>query len=223
MSDNTRQSGYTLVELMITLIVTGIMVGALLVVTFSFFGNTIRNNNEARLAVESQNILRSIVEELRVSSGIRDTNANPDPNTPPGGWTTSNAALVLILATPALDGNNDFVHSPVTGQAYLNEIVYYAQGSRLYKRYLIPSGSDADGNRFRTSCPTLSSTCAQDVLLSEHFKSLDFTFYDQNNSITTTLTDARSIILNISMEEKAYGNNVTYNNAIRMTLRNNQL
>lgn len=220
MLDNTKQHGYTLVELMITLIVTGLMVSSLLVITFSFFGNTLRNNNEARLAVESQNILRSIVEELRVSSGVKSTNSNPDPNSPPGGWTTSNTALVLIIATPALNNNNDFVVNSTTGDRYENEIVYYAQNGKLYKRYLVPSGSTADGNRFQTSCPTLTSSCPQDVVLSTHFKSLNFTFYDQDNAVTTTLSSARSATLNISMEEKAYGNTITYNNSIRMTLRN---
>lgn len=219
MSDNTNQRGFTIVELLITIVVAGLLVGALLTVTFTFYGNTIRNSNEARLAVESQNILRSIVEELRISSGVRSSNQNGIA----GEWTTSNASLVLIIASPALNSNGQFVTNSTTGERYINELVYYASGNKLYKRYIVPAGSVADGNRNQTSFTPGSGNYPEDVLLSSNFKSLSFVFYDQDNNVTTTLADARSIALTINMEQAAYGTSVKYNNTIRMTLRNYQL
>jgi type II secretory pathway pseudopilin PulG len=224
-SDNTNsQSGLTIVELVISLVVAGILITTLLTVTFFFYGSTLRNSNEARLAVESQNILRSIAEELRVSSGIRTTSL-PDANATGGQWTTSDTNLVLIIASPAFDSSNEFISDP-SGGVYNNEIVYFAQGSKLYKRFLTPSG--ATGNRTKTSCPaaTSSATCPEDVLLTEHFKALSFKFYNQDNSLIvspTPITNARSVEFKIDMQEKAFGSIVTYNNKIRMTMRNNQL
>ncbi|MGB3023886.1 MAG: prepilin-type N-terminal cleavage/methylation domain-containing protein [Candidatus Saccharimonadales bacterium] len=231
MSDNTnhaQQSGYTLAELLISLFIIGLLAATLVSLYTIFFDNTLRNNYQARLAVESQGILRSIVEELRVSSGIRATSM-PDSNVVGGGanWSTSNANLVLIIATPAVDDTNTILFNTNDGKPYLNELVYYAAGGKLFKRYLVDPL--ATNNRYQTSCPPnlASSTCPSDVLLSDHFKTMTFDFYDQDNVVinqsTGDITKARSIQLNIDMEHKTFGQIVTYNNKIRMTMRNNQL
>ena len=162
---------------------------------------------------------------MRVSSGIR-TQSMPDTNTSGGKWTTSDSNLVLIIATPAYDSSNQYIPNPAGG-IFNNEIVYYADGNKLYKRYLAPSGST--GNRIKTSCPptAASATCPEDVLLTTHFKDLSFIFYDQDNALIPQPTGdaslARSVEFRIDMEERAFGSIVRYNNKIRMTMRNNQL
>lgn len=221
MSDNTNTSrGFTIVELVIAVVVAGILVTTLLTVTFSFYGNSIRSSTQARLAVESQNILRSIVEELRISSGVRASNTNSDPNAPVGGWTTSNASLVLIISTPVLDSSNNYVINSTTGELYQNEIVYYANNKTLYKRYL--ADASAPGNQMKRSCPPAiaTGTCPADVVLSNHFKDMNFVFYDQDNVTTTNLPLARSVQMIIDMEQNAFGSILTFNNKIRVTMRN---
>lgn len=221
MSDNTKnQNGFTIVEAIIAVVVAAILVTTLLTVTFSFYGNSVRTSTQARLAVESESILRSMVEELRISSGVRASNTISDPNAPAGGWTTSNSSLVLIISTPVFDSSNNFVIDSTTGEPYQNEIVYYATNGTLYKRYL--ANSSAPGNLFKTSCPAASatSTCPADVALSSHFKDMSFVFYDENNAITSTLSAARSVKMTIDMEQSAFGNIITFTNNIRMTMRN---
>jgi type II secretory pathway pseudopilin PulG len=205
---------------MVATIVATILVGVLFTVTFLFYGSTIQNSTQARLAVESQNILRSIVEELRVGSGIREQNTVTDPNAPGGVWTTSNANLVLIISTPVLDGSNEFVINEDTGNPYQNELVYYALSNTLYKRYL--ANPSAAGNQFTTSCPEaeVSETCPSDVKLTDHFKDMNFTFYDQDDNETMLHADARSIRMVIEMERKAFGRTLGFSNDIRMTMRN---
>ncbi|HET7630408.1 MAG TPA: type II secretion system protein, partial [Candidatus Saccharimonadales bacterium] len=134
MSASTK--GFTIIELLVAIVVGSLLIGTMLTVTFLFYGGTIRENYESRLAVESGNLLRSITDELRTSSGVRSANAIADPNAPGGQWTTSNASLVLIISTPVIDSGGNFVMSPLTGAPYQNEIVYFAQGGTLYKRYL---------------------------------------------------------------------------------------
>ncbi|MGB3009024.1 MAG: prepilin-type N-terminal cleavage/methylation domain-containing protein [Candidatus Saccharimonadales bacterium] len=225
MSDN-KQSGYTLAELLISLLIIGLLAGTLASLYFIFFNTTLRNNYQARLAVESQGILRSIVEELRISSGVR-ASSMPDSNVVggSGNWSTSNANLVLIIATPAIDINNNIIFNPQAGAPYMNEIVYFATNGKLYKRYLADSA--APGNRFVTSCPhtTASATCPEDAVLSDHFKSMNFVFYDQDNivinqSIAADIPKTRSVQLDIVMEHETFGQTVTYNNNIRVTMRN---
>ena len=231
MLDNFRtknQTGFTIVELVISIVVIGVLAGVMITIFFLMYGNTIRSSYQARLAVESQNILRTIVEELRVSAGIRATSM-PDSHVVGGGasWSTNNDNLVLIVATPAVNSANDLIFNESAGEFYMNETVYYAEGNVLYKRMLAAPG--ATDNKYKTSCPPSAATaaCPSDVVLSQHFKDMRFNFFDQDNLTLAQTIDsiplARSIELNIDMERKVFGSPVTYNNKIRMTMRNNQL
>jgi prepilin-type N-terminal cleavage/methylation domain-containing protein len=225
---NKKSSGFTLPEVVITLFIVAILSAALMTIYFIFFNQSIRNSFHARLAVESQGILRLIVEELRVSSGVRAV-SRPDSYVLGGGsnWSTSNSNLVLIIATPAVDVDNNVLYDTSAGTYHMNEIVYFAANGNLYKRQL--ADDTAVGNKYKTSCPPANATavCPQDALLTNHFKSLSFRFFDQDNveipEATGDITQARSIELTIEMEHKTFGETVTYTNTIRMTMRNNQL
>lgn len=229
MSVNTKKShGFTLPEVIITLFIVAILSAALMTIYFIFFNQSIRNSFHARLAVESQSILRLIVEELRVSSGVRSVSM-PDSYVLGGGsnWSTSNSNLVLIIATPAVDSSNQVLFNTAAGAPHMNELVYYADGTNLYRRQL--ADTSATGNKYKTSCPpaNATATCPQDALLTNHFKTLSFKFFDQDNNLisetTGDITQARSIELTIEMEHKTFGETVKYTNTIRMTMRNNQL
>lgn len=215
-----NQRGMTIAELLVVTAVSSLLVIPLLTVVLFFYGDALKNNLQSKLAVESQNILRSIVEELRVSSGIRASNSITDTNAPGGNWNTGNASLILIISTPVLDNSNNFVIDSLSGDAYQNEIVYFATNGTLYKRYL--SNAAAAGNRFKTSCPEALATdiCPADVVLSNHFEAMNFVFYDQDDVITTTLSDARSIKLLIEVKRRAFGRELEYDNSIRITMRN---
>lgn len=214
------QAGLTVTELVVAVAVIGLLIVPVTLFIMYFYGGVIKNGVYANLAIESENVLRSVVEELRVSSGVRSSNTISDPNAPSGGWTTSNASLVLIISTPVLDNNNQYVIDTATGDPYHNELVYFASGGKLYKRYL--ANSSATGNRFKTSCPAALATasCPADVVLSEHFKDMSFVFYDQDDAVTSVLTDARSIKLILDMERKAFGETIDFQNNIRITMRN---
>lgn len=184
------------------------------------YGDTVRTSLYAQLATESQIVLRSVVEELRQSSSIRTTNAVADGNAPGGTWTTSNSSLILIISTPALDGSNNFIIDSGTGYPYQNEIVYFTSGKNLYKRFL--GNTSASGNTRKTTCPQAlsSSACPADILMSSNFKTLSFIFYDQDDAVTTNIPAARSIQLFIQMQRKTYGKTLTFDNNIRITIRN---
>lgn len=189
-------------------------------VSIYMYGDTVRSSVYAQLAGESQLILRSAAEELRQSSSIRDTNRNPDGNAPGGAWTTSNSNLILIISTPALDSSNNFIVDPATGYPYENEIVYFTSAGSLYKRFI--ANNSAAGNTRKTTCPQTiaSSTCPADIVMSKNFKDLNFVFYDQDDNVTTTIPNSRSIRLLIQMERSIYGKTLTFDNTIRITMRN---
>lgn len=215
------QAGVTIVEL---LVVIGIASSLLLVFTtisVNLYGDTVRTTIYSQLANESQNILRSIVEELRQSSSIKVSNSNPDSDGSVGGWNTSDDSLILIISTPALDSDNNFImDSAGTGYPYQNEIVYFASGGKLFKRYL--ANQNAPGNTRMTTCPleTASASCPSDIEISKNFTDMSFVFYDQNDQVTASIPNARSIHLFIQMERKTFGKTLQFDNNIRITIRN---
>lgn len=221
MLDSTdNQRGFTVTELLIAATVGGVLAVTLFTITLFMYGGVLQNDSRAKLLVESQNILRNIVDELRVGSGVRVSNTIADANEPPGGWTTSNDDLILIIASPALDDDGDFIVDPLTGDPYQNEIIYFADELTLYKRVLAHPG--ATGTTAQTTCPegATSSTCPADRKLSEHFDTMSFIFYDQDNATTNDPTLARSIAITIEMLERVVGQDIEIDNQIRITLRN---
>lgn len=179
-----------------------------------------RNNELAEMTIQSQNLLRTTVENIRFGDGVRQTNQNPDANAPTGGWNTSNTSFVIIIAVPALNSSKQYIIDPNTGSPYMNELVYYKSGTTLMERIL--ANPSATGNRMETTCPAnlATNTCPADPVLANYVNSMTFTLYDQNAATTTVATDARSVAINLSMQRNAPGNPITVSNSIRVTLRN---
>lgn len=179
-----------------------------------------RNNASIDMTTSSQNLLRSTVEILRVSNGVRQTNSISDPNAPVGGWNTSNANFVIVISTPALDSGHNYIIDPDTGGPYMDELVYYKSGSSLLRRTLANPG--AAGDTRTTSCPAslASPSCPADVDLADYFQSMSFTLYDQNGSTTSDPTLARSIGISLNMQRNMFGSLISMNDSIRVTLRN---
>jgi prepilin-type N-terminal cleavage/methylation domain-containing protein len=212
------QSGFTLPELTMSIVVLGIIVVGMLGVFTNFLVITTRSNLSLDLAVDSQSLLRSLSEELRYGAGVRQSNINP----PSDSWNTSNANFVIITTIPVVDGNNNYIIDTSTGKPYLNEHVYFKQGSELYRRILVPSPNPT-GNTKKSTCPAsiASSSCPADTKLADYMNSMDFELYDQDNNLTTTASSARSIKITLTLSRDTYGEPVSMTNSIRTTLRNN--
>lgn len=225
MSDNNsaqrvQQAGFTMVELLVSITIIGLLTVSMIAAFTNYFAIITRNSRFVELTVESQNLLRSTVEELRYGAGVSQTNTIADANGPGGGWNTSVANFVIIISMPVIDANNEYVIDPSTGDPYNNEFVYYKSGTTLYKRTL--ANSAATGNRLKTSCPAAAatSTCLADRKLSENVKTMTFTFYDQDNAITTSTAAARSVKIDLGLERDTFGTALSFDNSIRVTLRN---
>lgn len=217
--DNNR--GFTVVELLISITVIGIALTGLVGAMVFYFANMTRNNVFINMTIESQNLLRSTVEELRYGAGVRQSNTINDPNAPSEGWNTNNDEFVIVIAVPAKNSDNEFIIDPVTGQPYNNELVYFKDGGNLFKRTL--ANPSAENNSASTSCPTniASTTCPADRLLAESVKDMVFSLFDQDNIPTTNPLLARSINITLKMERDTYGQPQSLDNSIRVTLRNN--
>jgi len=212
--------GFTLVELNLSIAILSVIAVSLLAIFTNFLVIITRNNVLIDMTTDSQSLLRSVVEELRYGAGVRQTNTVADANAPVGGWNTSNSNVVIIIAIPAFDSSRNYIIDLVTGEPYLNELVYFKDGSILYKRIL--ADPNAAGNILKTSCPAsvANSTCPPDRMQTENVNSMVFILYNQDDAITTDPLSARSIKIDLTLRRDTFGSPITVDNSIRMTLRN---
>lgn len=224
MSANTKppksEGGYTLAELNLSIFILAIIMVSIMTVFTNYFVLLTRNGVDLNMSVDTQNLLRTVTEELRYGAGVRQTNTISDPYGPGGGWNTSNTNFVIITAVPAIDANRQYIIDPILGTPYINELVYYKDGTKMYKRTL--ANTAAIGNIFKTSCPPASATptCPADILLADNFQSMVFSLFDQDNNPTTNPLLARSVAINLTMQKDTFGAPLTLDTTIRTTLRN---
>lgn len=197
----------------------GMILVSMLAIVTNYLVLITRNNTIIDMTTSSQNMLRSAVEELRYGAGVRQTNTIADANEP-AGWNTSNTDFIIIIAIPALDSDRNYIIDESTGYPYNNELVYFKQGNTLYKRTL--ANPNATGNTLKTSCPAASAStnCPADRELVDNLVNMVFTLYDQDNALTTDPLLARSVKIDLTMTKDTFGEPLTLNNSIRVTLRN---
>lgn len=220
---NTKQAGYTITELIIVVTIGAAVAIALVGASINLYFSMMRRNAEAELVLESQGLLRRVVEDIRTSAGIRSNNTIGDTNGPVGGWVTSNANVILVISSPSLDQNEQIIYDPLTGAPYLDEFIYFTEDTTLHKRIL--ANPSATGNRASTTCPESLATpsCPSDVTLTNYFTQMNFVFYDQDDAITTDSLLTRSILITVDMQRRVFGADLPITNSIRMTMRNNAI
>lgn len=189
-------------------------------VVTNYFVTITRNNELSDMTMNSQNLLRTTVENIRFGNGVETTNTITDPNAPAGGWNTSNSSFVIVIPVPAVDSSKNWIVDPNTGSPYMNELVYYKDGTSLYERIL--ANPNASGDSLRTSCPASAATdtCRADPQLATYVSSMNFTLYDQNDAQTSNPAQARSIAISLTMQRNAPVSPLTLTTNIRVTLRN---
>jgi prepilin-type N-terminal cleavage/methylation domain-containing protein len=220
LQETAKKSGFTLVELLVVISVTTILVTTFSAAALNYFDTISKTDASIEMTNDSQDLLRNTVNNIRIGDGVRQTNTITDPNAPTGGWNTGNTNFVIVIAIPAIDSSRNYIIDPSTGSPYMNELVYYKNGTALTERVL--ANPNASGNNIKTTCPAnlVTTSCPADKVLANYVSSMIFTFYDQNNTLTTDPTQARSIKIDLSMTHPIFGTPLTLNNSIRVTLRN---
>ena len=222
MRQKLNQVGITITELVIVITMAGFIAILLGGITITFYGAVLRSEVEARMVVDSQIILRDMVDELRVSSSVLQTNSITDANGPGGGWNTSSANAILIIETPVLAADGSFVIDDDTGDPFTNELVYFAEDDTMFRRTLV--NTTAPENDRVLTCPEAdvgTGGCERaDAELSNDYTNMAFVFYDQDDILTSDTTLARSIDMTINLQRRVFGQTVAIDNNIRTTLRN---
>jgi hypothetical protein len=213
-------AGFTLVEVITIVTVIGVVGVVFLGLSVNYFVIITRNDELTNMTIDSQNLLRSTVENIRFGDGVRQTNQVFDANAPSGGWTTSNSTFVIIIAVPAQTTGRAYIINPSTGSPYMNELVYYKNGSTLMERKL--ANTSATGNSLITTCPPsfANPSCPADIKLAMYVNVMTFTLYDQDAVVTTNPILARSVNITLNMQRNAPNSPINLTTSTRVTLRN---
>lgn len=203
------QKGFTVVELAISISVTAI----LMAVIFGFMTSSLQqysnDTNRANLLNSAQTGFEVITNDIRLSANADTNNRWPDSSAPSGdfSWTSDSDTLVLATATEDTNGNIIFA-DPANYISQKNNVIYFRQGDKLYKRVLAAPVA----NNAITTQPT-------DKVILENVKEFNIKYIDEQN-VEVDPVDARAIELYAKLEKKAFSEPVTVDYTTRMVFRN---
>lgn len=214
-----QESGYTLVEVTIALVVTGVLIFSIL----NFTTNTLvqYSETEARssLLSEAQTALDIANNDIRLSASADQNNRWEDDNAPGDVYGWESDGNTLVLATAAEDGNGEILFAdPSEYISEKNNIVYFVDNGSLYKRVI---AAPVSGNSATTTCPAAEATagCPADKELLDDVNSFSVDYLDDaGNEVAPT--SARSVELNLELYTEEFSKPISVNYTTGMVFRN---
>lgn len=215
-----KQSGFTLMEVLVATVVTSI----LLIAVLGFLANRVAHNahQDARddMLRDTQIALDVMMDDIRHASNADEENRWPDDHAPGGKYSWESTEDTLVLARPATDSDNNFIYEDAHAYlAYKDNIVFFTEEGVLYKRILAAdTGTDGD-NSAETTCPEGTTGCPPDLELAHNVT--DFTVrYIDGEGNETTPTDARAVEAYLEVSDTVYQRDVTVDYETRAVFRN---
>lgn len=174
-----QQSGFTLVELLVTVPIFIISVSVLVGFLITLYTGLLQKDAESQLALEAQQALTAIQDDLYFARNFAEgaSAAMVDaegPGNSAAGWTydtSPNATLIvyeialdkvrqdptreIVYQNAAASGNSCDPDDIELNPPVLNNLIYYLDGTNLRRRVLVPDPVNA-----RCSEPYRAQTCA---------------------------------------------------------------
>lgn len=213
------QAGYTLVELLVTMVIVSIL--SLTIVAFfsSWLQVASLAQSRADLLTNAENALDTITTDIKLSGSVDTNNRWADPNAPGGSYGWTSGSQVLILAKIATDSTNNVIYSdPAKYISQKDNEIYFLSGTTLYRRTL---ASDSATDAAVTTCPSAlsSSTCPADTVVATGVSNFTATYYDASENIVAPAS-ARSVQLSITISSSTGGKTASATYSTRMVFRN---
>lgn len=221
-SRNPNQSGMTLVELLIALVITGLLMTVIVGFSTDKLRDSALQGAKNDLLTNAQTGLNRVTNDIRLANSADDQNRWSDNNAPgaPGdlySWNSSASVLILAIAAQDSSGNIlfDDAHDYVSAK---NNSIYYVSNGTLWRRTL---AAPKTGNAATTSCPssTANATCPADRRVLDDVSDFQVTYYDGSDQQVDP-SSARSIKLQVTLTRHVYGQNITVSYTTRMVFRN---
>jgi prepilin-type N-terminal cleavage/methylation domain-containing protein len=216
------QKGFTLVELLITMV----LISILSLTLPNFIANWLQASSLAQaktaLLSNAETALDTVNRDIRLSGAADLNNRWADANAPgaPGNeFSWQSDGNTLVLARAATDAARDIIFSDAA--KYISQkdnAVYYLDGTTLYRRML---ASDDANDAATTTCPPVSATsgCPADRIIATGVSAFSVRYYDADENVVTP-TNARSIQLAITLQDKAGSKTISASYNTRMVFRN---
>jgi type II secretory pathway pseudopilin PulG len=211
-SSMSRDSGFTITELLIVIILTSLFTLVIMVFMFDLWRTSASDEANIDTLQTRFNASDTLREEIGTSSGLiiqnslTDANAQvPDPSIPGGGYwlpihavpeTTGIGASgtyepLIYFKRYSLNGSNQYIMNGT--QPYEDEYVLYLDGSAksLMQRSL--ANLSAGGDKVKTSCPPASATaaCPADKVIATNISSVATRYFSRTGNLIdyTSITD----------------------------------
>lgn len=207
---NTNESGFTLIEL----IISTVMIGLIVTIFANFIANSLNNytrdQTKTELQANTKGAVESVAKDIRQATLVEASNGNPDTNSPSSpsnnyGWTSSvgssNQNATLVLAIPARDASGNLLYQDgLHTQLYTDDVAYYidATSKILYRRII--KNPNAAGDAAVTTCPPgyATGTCPADANVVANVANLITTYFDGTNSMIASPASAQSIQITLN-------------------------
>jgi hypothetical protein len=222
-----HQAGFTLVELLVIAPVLMITIVYMMSFLFSQYGQLVQQGSQLDLQAEAQNITFSMQDDIFFATSFEKAMGSnlQDDFQPSGGWKYNTSPPTLILSTTALTkSRRDTDRAPVyintlgctpdetlkQNDVLYNNTIYFTSGTNLYKRTITaPASLSTCGTSYeKQSCPTATSTCVADKLLTDKLNSFTVTYYDTNNTTTTNPESAERIKVDLQLKDRAFAEDI---------------
>lgn len=231
-----NKQGFTLVEILIVSPVVMLTIIIIMSFLFNQYGQLTQQGSQINLNVESQNITFSMQDDIFYANAFTSSlNGNLlDSYQPGGGWNYNTTPETLIISTPALTGNRRAddrqpVYIDTVGcdpsviqenSALYNNIIYFVEGTRLYKRTVTaPPTMATCGTSFQEqSCPAANATatCPADNLMTDKLDTFNVTYYDALNNEVATPELSTKVKIDLRLKDRAYAEDIYADSTITL-------
>jgi|GEM_PF-1910850 len=218
-----RQQGFTLVELLVVIAVTGVLTVIIMTFMVNTMATSAQESAREDLLMQAQTALDTAGNDILQSAGADTTNRYPDEHAPGGSteplsWHSD--SNTLVLATAVTDTHNQIIFDdPLHYVTAKNNLIYFVHDRTLYRRILAEAVS---GNARTTSCPVgqSSGNCPADATLAQNVTDFTVSYYDADGQATTDPSAARGVQLSIKLSTVKYNKTISVQYASRTVFRN---
>lgn len=214
---NSTQSGFTVPELIVVMVLTVLFSGMVMSFSLDFWGSSTNLQNSSETLVGRQNVGDALRDRFNAASTLINQNSIPDVNTAvsdpsdlsgthwqmrhavPGLTSTPSPGTIaplLYYAAPSIDTSKNIIMNGVS--PFNDEYVLYLDGTSETLNVRSIANPSASNNRVKTSCPAsaVSSTCPEDRTLANNVSGVSMRYFSRSgnlldwNSVTDPETGA---------------------------------
>ena len=254
----TQSLGFTLVEVVVIAPILILTLGGFVLALVTMVGDTLASRDTNMLVHDTQTTLTRIEQDVRLATGFQSTSGTvPSPQGQDLTYTGTSAFVAastnhLIMSVPTttlnpLDSNRAIVYyankpNPCGPQQAYNTplsatVVYYLNGTTLFRRTIIPTYTLTSGPNMVCAAPWQQNSCSpgytsaqcqtQDIKLLDNVSSIDFSYYGDPTSTSSlgasNAASATTVSVTINTSKTSGGQPIAHTANLRATRINSTI